>query len=48
MNLSLLRAARSEHPYVLLGTYPMGESGAESDVLWQVLRDGNQLVLLCW
>lgn len=48
MNLSLLRAARSEHPYVLLGTYPMGESGAESDVLWQVLRvDGNQLVLLC-
>lgn len=48
VNLSLLRAARSEHPYVLLGTYPMGESGAESDVLWQVLRvDGNQLVLLC-
>lgn len=25
VNLSLLRAARSEHPYVLLGTYPMGE-----------------------
>lgn len=48
VNLSLLRAARSEHPYVLLGTYPMGESGAESDVLWQVLRvDGSQLVLLC-
>lgn len=48
VNLSLLRAARTEHPYVLLGTYPMGESGAESDVLWQVLRvDGDQLVLLC-
>ena len=48
VNLSLLRAARTEHPYVLLGTYPMGESGAESDVLWQVLRvDGDKLVLLC-
>lgn len=48
VNLSLLRAARNEHPYVLLGTYPMGESGAESDVLWQVLRvDGDKLVLLC-
>lgn len=48
VNLSLLRDAREGHPYVLLGTYPMGESGAESDILWQVLRaDGEQLVLLC-
>lgn len=48
VNLSLLRAAQDAHPYVLLGTYPMGESGAESDVCWQVLRaDGSKLVLLC-
>lgn len=47
LNLSVLAAAQ-EQPYVLLGTYPMGESGVESSLLWRVLRaEEGTLTLLC-
>lgn len=46
-NLQLLESA-GERPYVLLGEYPMGESGLESDLLWQVLKaEGAEVTLLC-
>lgn len=46
-NLHLLEHA-SARPYVLLGEYPMGESGLESDLLWQVLKsEGAEVTLLC-
>lgn len=47
-NMTLLEQAQDAQPFVLLGQYPMGESGSESDLLWQVLRaDGSTLTLLC-
>lgn len=48
VNLELLECAQGQQPYVLLGQYPMGESGTMSDVLWQVIRtDGSTITLLC-
>lgn len=45
-NLEVVTAAE-EHPHVLLGKYPMAESGEEQSVCWQVLRaDGAMLTLL--
>lgn len=47
VNLALVRAADS-HPYVLLGEYPVGESGAESALLWRVIAlEGAEATLLC-
>lgn len=47
VNLQLLEGA-ADQPYVLLGAYPMGESGLESDLLWQVLKaEGAEVTLLC-
>lgn len=46
-NLLLLEKA-SDQPYVLLGEYPMGESGLESPLMWRVLSvQGAQVTLLC-
>ncbi len=43
-----LVAEAAEHPYVLLGEYPMGESGLESPLLWQVIAvKGTEVTLLC-
>lgn len=48
VNLELLESAKDQQPYVLLGQYPMGESGTMSDVLWQVIHsDGSTITLLC-
>ncbi len=48
VNLSLLSAAKTGQPYVLLGAYPMGESGMESALLWQVIdMEGMEVTLLC-
>lgn len=47
VNLQLLNAADTQ-PCVLLGEYPMGESGLESDVMWRVIAvDGAKVTLLC-
>lgn len=47
VNLALLNAADSQ-PYVLLGEYPMGESGLESALLWRVIAvRGAEVTLLC-
>ena len=48
-NLDLIRlTAQNAQPYVLLGRYPGGESGAEHDILWRVLRaGGDSVTLLC-
>ncbi len=47
VNLKVLEAIDSQ-PYVLLGSYPMGESGVESALMWRVLKaEGETLTLLC-
>ncbi|MBQ8201527.1 MAG: hypothetical protein IJZ74_07150 [Clostridia bacterium] len=47
VNLALIAAA-AEQPYVLLGAYPMGESGVESPLLWRVLSvENTTATLLC-
>lgn len=47
VNLQVIASAK-EQPYVLLGSYPMGESGLESDVMWRVIKaEGERLTLLC-
>ena len=47
VNLTLLAAA-DEQPYVLLGEYPMGESGLESALMWRVIAvNGAEITLLC-
>lgn len=47
VNLTLLQSA-DDQPYVLLGEYPMGESGVESALLWRVLKaEGAEVTLLC-
>lgn len=47
VNLTLLAAAVQE-PCVLLGEYPMGESGLESAILWRVIAaEGAEITLLC-
>ena len=47
VNLMLLHAADTQ-PCVLLGEYPMGESGLESDVMWRVIAvNGAEITLLC-
>lgn len=47
VNLQLIHAADSR-PYVLLGEYPMGESGLESALLWRVIAvKGAEVTLLC-
>lgn len=47
VNLTLATTADSQ-PYVLLGAYPMGESGVESSLLWRVIAiNGTELTLLC-
>lgn len=47
VNLTLLAAA-DRKPYVLLGEYPMGESGLESALLWRVIGvRGAEVTLLC-
>lgn len=47
VNLRLVSAADSQ-PYVLLGEYPMGESGLESALLWRVIGlRGAEATLLC-
>lgn len=47
VNLQLLSVADTQ-PCVLLGEYPMGESGLESDVMWRVIAvNGAQITLLC-
>lgn len=47
VNLKLISIA-DEQPYVLLGQYPMGESGLESALLWRVLSvSGAEVTLLC-
>jgi len=44
----MLASAAAEQPYVLLGEYPMGESGVESSLLWRVIGlKGAELTLLC-
>lgn len=46
-NLQLIADA-SAQPYVLLGEYPMGESGVESALLWRVIAlEGTEATLLC-
>lgn len=46
-NLQLVEAAEQQ-PYVLLGEYPMGESGLESALLWRVIAlNGAEATLLC-
>lgn len=45
--LDLVENAASR-PYVILGQYPFGESGAPGDVLWRVLAvDGGEATMLC-
>ncbi len=47
VNLKLLEAA-ADQPYVLLGEYPMGESGLESALMWRVIAArGAEVTLLC-
>lgn len=47
VNLQLISDA-ANHPWVLLGEYPTGESGLESALLWRVLRvEGAEATLLC-
>jgi len=47
VNLRLLEKA-ADQPYVLLGEYPMGESGLESALLWRVIAaKGAEVTLLC-
>lgn len=46
-NISLIAAADSR-PYVLLGEYPVGESGMESALVWRVIGlNGTEATLLC-
>lgn len=47
VNLQLLSCIGSQ-PYVLLGSYPTGQSGLESALCWRVLKaDGSTVTLLC-
>ncbi len=47
VNLRVLEAS-NDRPYVLLGSYPTGESGLESPLLWRVMKaEGERLTLLC-
>ncbi len=47
VNLRVLQSADAQ-PFVLLGSYPMGESGVESALLWRVIKaEGETLTLLC-
>lgn len=48
VSLSLLEDAKSGTPCVMLGAYPMGESGLESPLCWDVIGvDGAIVTLLC-